>query len=139
MPPRRPTLRDVAAAAGVHPSTVSRVLKPRTRALVSEAVAQRVDEVVRRLGYAPDAVAAGLRTRRTATIGVIVPDIANPVFPPILRGIERVLVPHGYTTIVANTDNLPERERAVLEELAARRVDGVVVASARWVDDVAER
>lgn len=139
MPPRRPTLRDVAAAAGVHPSTVSRVLKPRTRALVSEAVAQRVDEVVRRLSYAPDAVAAGLRTRRTATIGVIVPDIANPVFPPILRGIERVLVPHGYTTIVANTDNLPERERAVLEELAARRVDGVVVASARWVDDVAER
>ena len=139
MPDRRPTLRDVAAAAGVHPSTVSRVLKPRTRGLVSEAVARRVEAVVQRLGYAPDAVAAGLRTRRTATIGVIVPDIANPVFPPILRGIERVLVPNGYTAIVANTDNLQERERAVLAELAARRVDGVVIASARWVDDVAER
>jgi len=139
MPARRPTLRDVAAAAGVHPSTASRVLRPHTRGLVSEAVARRVERVVRRLGYAPDAVAAGLRTKRTATIGVLIPDIANPVFPPILRGIERVLVPHGYTAIVANTDNLQEREWAALAELAARRVDGVVVASARWVDDVAAR
>jgi len=139
MPDRRPTLRDVAAAAGVHPSTVSRVLRPHTRGLVTEAVARRVERVVRRLGYAPDAVAAGLRTRRTATIGVLIPDIANPVFPPILRGIERVLVPRGYTAIIANTDNRQERELAALAELAARRVDGVVVASARWDDDVAAR
>jgi len=139
MPTRRPTLRDVAAAAGVHPSTVSRVLRPHTRGLVSEAVARRVERVVRRLGYAPDAVAAGLRTRRTATIGVLIPDIANPVFPPILRGIERVLVPRGYTAIIANTDNRQEREHGALAELAARRVDGVVVASARWDDDVAAR
>ena len=73
MPNKRPTIQDVALAARVHPSTVSRVLNPRTRGLVSPPVANRVEDLARRLGYTPDPVAAGLRTRRSATVGKPMP------------------------------------------------------------------
>lgn len=122
-------IHDVARAVGVHPSTVSRVLNARTRHLVSPAVAARVAAAARRLGYTPDPVAAGLRTRRSRAIGVLIPDLANPVFPPIVRGIESVLTEAGYTAIIANTDNEPERARSALERFAARRVDGLVLAT----------
>ena len=89
----------------MHASTVSRVLNPRTRGLVSQAVAARIESLARKLGYSPDPAASGLRTRRSATIGVLIPDIANPVFPLILRGIEAALAAAGYTAIIANTDN----------------------------------
>jgi LacI family transcriptional regulator len=105
------------------------VLNARTRHLVSPAVAARVTSVARRLGYTPDPVAAGLRTRRSHTIGVLIPDLANPVFPPIVRGIESVLTDAGYTAIIANTDNDAARARAALERFAARRIDGMVLAA----------
>ncbi len=132
-------IQALAAAAGVHPSTVSRALSPRTRGLVSEAVARRIESLARRLGYAPDPVAAGLRTRRSATIGVLIPDIANPVFPLILRGMEEALAQAGYTAIIANTDNDAARAREALERLAARRIDGIIVATATRRDPLIRR
>ena len=126
---KRTRIQDVARIAGVHASTVSRVLNPRTRGLVSEAVAERIESLARKLGYSPDPVASGLRTRRSATIGVLIPDIANPVFPLILRGIEQALAAAGYTAIIANTDNDAARARAALERLAARRIDGIIIAT----------
>jgi LacI family transcriptional regulator len=139
MPNKRPTIQDVARAARVHPSTVSRVLNPRTRGLVSPAVAKRVEGLARRLGYTPDPVAAGLRTRRSATVGVLIPDMANPVFPLILRGIESALMSAGYTAIITNTDNDPARAREALDRLAARRVDGAILATATLRDPVLAR
>ena len=130
MPKKRIRIQDVARAAGVHASTVSRVLNPRTRGLVSQAVGARIESLVRKLGYSPDPAASGLRTRRSATIGVLIPDIANPVFPLILRGIEQALAAAGYTAIIANTDNDAARARAALERLAARRIDGIIIATA---------
>ncbi len=130
MDKKRTKIQDVARAAGVHSSTVSRVLNPRTRGLVSLAVAERVELLARKLGYSPDPVALGLRTRRSATIGVLIPDIANPVFPPILRGIEAALAAAGYTAIIANTDNDVARSSAAVERLTARRVDGIIIATA---------
>jgi LacI family transcriptional regulator len=127
---KRTTIQDVARAAGVHASTVSRVLNPGTRALVSRPVAQRIDALAHKLGYSPDLAASALRTRRSATVGVLIPDIANPVFPLILRGIEAALADAGYTAIIANTDNDPARARDALERLAARRIDGVIIATA---------
>jgi len=127
--PKHAGIHDVARAVGVHPSTVSRVLNARTRHLVSPAVAARVAAAARQLGYTPNPVAAGLRTRRSHTIGVLIPDLANPVFPPIVRGIESALTDAGYTAILANTDNEPARARAALERFAARRVDGLVLAA----------
>ena len=126
---KRTRIQDVARIAGVHASTVSRVLNPRTRGLVSEAVAERIESLARKLGYSPDPVASGLRTRRSATIGVLIPDIANPVFPLSLRGIEQALAAAGYTAIMANTDNDAARARDALQRLAARRIDGIIIAT----------
>ena len=125
------TLRDVAAAAGVHPATASRALNPDTRALVNGETAQRVLDAATAIGYRPNSIARGLKTSRSYTIGVVVPDLQNPLFPPIARGIEDRLEPAGYTSLLANTDNDPERERLSFDALQARQVDGFITASAR--------
>jgi LacI family transcriptional regulator len=126
----RATIADVAQAAGVHPSTVSRALNPATRSMVTEAVAARVEEAANRLGWRPSTLAAGLRTRRSRTIGILVPDLVNPVFPPIVRAAETRLAETGYATLIANTDNDPGREALLIERMAAHLVDGLMLASA---------
>jgi LacI family transcriptional regulator len=125
------TLRDVAAAAGVHPATASRALNPDTRMLVNADTAQRVLDAAAELGYRANAIARGLKTSRSYTIGVVIPDLRNPLFPPIARGIEERLEPAGYTSLLANTDNDADRERLSFEALRARQVDGYIAASAR--------
>src|ERR687898_1337476 len=125
------TLRDVARVAGVHPATVSRALNEETRALVNEATARRVLKAAEKLGYQPNPIARGLKTNRSYTIGVLVPDLTNPLFPPILRGIEDHLETGGYTPLTANTDNDPERELLDSQAMRARQVDGVIAATAR--------
>jgi LacI family transcriptional regulator len=125
------TLRDVAAAAGVHTATASRALNPDTRKLVNADTARRVLDVATDLGYRPNPIARGLKTSRSYTIGVVVPDLRNPLFPPIARGIEERLEPAGYTSLLANTDNDPEREQLSFDALRARQVDGYITASAR--------
>jgi LacI family transcriptional regulator len=131
-PARLPvTLRHVAAAAGVHPATASRALNPETRMLVNADTAQRVLDAAAQLGYRPNAIARGLKTSRSYTIGVVIPDLRNPLFPPIARGIEERLEPAGYTSLLANTDNDADRERLSFEALRARQVDGYIAASAR--------
>ena len=121
----------MAAAAGVHPGTASRALNEETRARVNEETARRVLDAAARLGYRPNSIARGLKTSRSYTIGVVVPDLRNPLFPPIARGIEEGLEPAGYTSLLANTDNDPERERLSFDALRARQVDGYITASAR--------
>jgi LacI family transcriptional regulator len=125
------TLRDVARLAAVHPGTVSRALNPETRRLVNEETALRVIEAAEALGYRPNPIARGLKTSRSYTIGVLVPDLTNPLFPPIVRGIQDRLEQAGYTPLIANTDNDPERERNDFEAMRARQVDGVITATAR--------
>lgn len=127
----RVTLREVARVAGVHVATASRALNEETRALVSDETARRVEEAARALDYRPDHLARSLKTRRSATVGVIVPDITNPLFPPIVRGIEDFLSPKGYVALIGNTDNDDARERLVLERMRSRYIDGLVVATAR--------
>jgi LacI family transcriptional regulator len=127
---RPATLRDVATAAGVHPATASRALNLGTRLLVSEETAQRVSEAAERLGYRPNSVARSLRTRRSHTVGVLIPDLNNPLFPPIIRGIEDRLAEHGYVALIGNTDADPGKERLVFDQMRARHVDGFVLATA---------
>jgi LacI family transcriptional regulator len=121
----------VARVAGVHPGTVSRALNPETEALVNAATVRRVREVATRLGYRPNPMARGLKTNRSYTVGVLVPDIQNPLFPPIIRGIDDRLATAGYTPLIANTENDPERERHDFEAMRARQVDGFITATAR--------
>ena len=127
---RPATLRDVAAAARVHPATASRALNPGTRLLVSEETARRVTEAAERLGYRPNPVARSLRTRRSHTVGVLIPDLNNPLFPPIVRGLEDRLADHGYVALIGNTDGDAKRERLVFDQMRARHVDGFVLATA---------
>jgi LacI family transcriptional regulator len=125
------TLRDVARLAEVHPGTVSRALNPETRRLVNEETARRVLEAAATLDYRPNPIARGLKTNRSYTVGVLVPDLTNPLFPPIVRGIQDGLEQAGYTPLIANTDNDRERERNDFEAMRARQVDGVITATAR--------
>src|SRR5438552_12852444 len=102
MSERVPTLNDVALAAGVHFSTVSRVMNPATRHKVSDEVAKRILAEARKIGYRTNQAASTLRTRRSNIVGVVLPDITNAVFPPILLGIEEGLRKEGYLAIVVN-------------------------------------
>ena len=128
------TLRDVAARAGVHPATASRALNPETRPLVRDDTARRVLDAAEALGYHPNQVARSLRTRRSRTIGVLIPDLTNPLFPPIVRGLEDRLAAAGYVALIGNTDGDGERERLIFSQMRARHVDGVVLATAHLSD-----
>lgn len=123
------TLRDVAEAVGINISTASRALDSRTTHRVSDGLRSKVRDAAARLGYQPNAAAYTLKTNRTRTIGVVIPDITDPVFPPIIRGIEAGLEQHGYVAVLANTDGDSEREVRLIETLAARGVDGFILAS----------
>ncbi len=136
MPERPATLRDVAAAARVHPATASRALNPETRILVSEDTARRVSAAAAKLGYRPNPVARSLRTRRSHTVGVLIPDLNNPLFPPIVRGLEDKLAAAGYVALLGNTDADATRERLIFEQMRARHVDGFVLATATLHDQL---
>src|SRR5690242_3156781 len=136
MPDRPATLRDVAAAARVHPATASRALNPETRILVSEETARRVTEAAARLGYRPNPVARSLRTRRSHSVGVLIPDLNNPLFPPVVRGLEDKLAAAGYVALLGNTDADASRERTLFEQMRARHVDGFVLATATLHDEL---
>jgi len=120
--------------AGVNPATVSRALNPVTRHLVKAETARRVEAAARRLEYEPNRLARSLRTGRSYSIGVVIPDLTNPLFPPIVRGVEDALAAAGYTALVTNTDGDPKRERRMFEALRGRQVDGFIMATAA-VDD----
>jgi len=131
MDPRpRPTIADVARLAGVHASTVSRALDPATRHRISAAVAERVAAVAEQLGYRPSVLAAGLRSGRSHTVGVLVPDLTNPVFPPIVQAIEAALARAGYVTLLASTEADPGKEALLIGRMAAQGADGIILASA---------
>ncbi|MDQ2623921.1 MAG: LacI family transcriptional regulator [Actinomycetota bacterium] len=130
----RVTLRDVAEQAGVHPGTASRALNPETQGLVSDVTVRRVQQAAKALAYRPNPMARGLKTNRSTMVAIVVPDLSNPLFPPIVRGAEVELSRAGYTSIIADTDNEPERERTALAALQARQVDGLLIGSARRED-----
>lgn len=124
-----PTLKQIADAMGVHPSTVSRALDPKKRHLVSEDVVQRVTDEARALGYQPNGPAASLRTGRSGLIGVLLPDIANPVFAPILGGIAEVLSEQGFAPVVADAGERSSDQMLFVDNLLRQRVDGLILAT----------
>jgi LacI family transcriptional regulator len=128
---RRVALADVAAEAHVHPSTASRALNARTRGRVKGSTVERVRAAAELVGYTPNSLARSLRTNRTYMVGMLIPDLTNPLFPPIVKGIEDRLSRDGYTLVLANTDGDADREASILASLTARRVDGLILATAR--------
>jgi len=128
------TLRQVADHAGVHPATVSRALNPETRQMVSADTLQRVLASARELNYRTNTIARSLRTQRSHTVGVVIPDITNPLFPKMVRGIDDALEKVQYASLVAYTDGRDERLMDRFEVLRQRGVDGLIVATARHTD-----
>lgn len=125
--------RDVAKAAGVSVSTVSRALVAPDQ--VSDATRRRVVEAAERLGYRPNPVARGLRLGRTHAVGLIVPDLENPYFASVTKGVQARARAEGYAVFVADSDEDASAEPELIAGLAAR-VDGLVLASPRSDDAV---
>jgi DNA-binding LacI/PurR family transcriptional regulator len=126
------TINDVAREAGVSKATVSKFLNGTP--YVSEATRQRIALAVHKLGFEPNRVAQGLSRRRSYTIGLIVANIANPFYAELIRGAEEVAAVQGYTLLLASTDGEPKRERAIVQAMRQRQVDGLAFASVRLAD-----
>lgn len=133
---RSATLQSIAEAAGVHRSTAARALDPAQAHRISQEVVEKVRAEALRQGYRRDAIAASLRTGRSRLVGVVLPDLANPVFAPILDGVGAALAEQGYSMLVADGGADGARQVMIVEELIARRVDGLLLATARRSDPV---
>jgi len=127
-----PTIKDVAELARVHPSTVSRVINNDSR--ISEKTKEKVILIINKLGYTPNALARGLKTKRTYTLGILIPDITNPFFAEIARGVEDAANKNNFNVILCNTDDKLKKERTYLQILRGKRVDGLILGTAHIKD-----
>ena len=123
---RRVTIGDVAERAAVSKTTVSHVLSGNRP--VAASTRDRVEAAIGELGYRPDGLARSLRTRRTNMVALVIPDITNPFYPFLARGLDDGL-DGSYRTFIFSTDAKPEREREFLREIADRSADGIVIDS----------
>ncbi len=123
-----PTSHDVAKKAGVSVATVSRVLN--SSPLVTEAARRKVLRAVKELNYQPNRAAQRLRAGRSRVIGLIISDIQNPFFTSVVRGIEDVAYQHGYSLVLCNSDEDPEKEKLYINVMRSEDVAGVILASA---------
>ena len=122
------TVLDVAKRAGVSPMTVSRVVNG--SGPVSPKLRARVEKALKETGYVPNSVARNLRTKRTDTIGLVMPDITNPFFTHVMRGVEVTARDAGLLLLLANTDQRPDEETRVVSMLLQRQVDGMLAIPA---------
>lgn len=123
---KRPTQSDVARVAKVSQAMVSYVLNDNAAITVPDETRHRILDAIRELGYKPNQVARSLRSSKTCTLAVIIPDITNPFYPAFARGIQDVADAHNYDIITYNTDGLLEKERKCIDSVAQGRVDGVI-------------
>ena len=121
----RKTIADVARAAGVSKSTVSRVLGGKTRYMKAET-RERVLQAINTLGYRPSVVARSLISKRTLTAGLLISDIGNPFYHEVIRGVEDVAVAHDYSIFFCNTNYDPARSKRHFHSLVDKQVDGVL-------------
>ncbi|HBY93143.1 MAG: LacI family transcriptional regulator [Ardenticatenaceae bacterium] len=123
------SIKDIARAAGVSHSTVSRAL--RGHPAISEATRSRVSQLAAEMGYSPSAVARGLRTSRTRVIGLVVTHLTDPFLTEVVQGIEALALDAGYSLFLATSNVDPDREVAVVKAFREQRVDGILVSSSR--------
>lgn len=135
---KKSTIRDVADLVGVHHSTVSRALNPEKRSKISPEVVNKIQKAADKLGYFPNILASSLKQNRSFAIGVLIPDLMNPVFPPIIRGIQDTAESIGYTVMIANTDDEEKKEQLALRSMQSRSIEGVIIATARRKDRVVD-
>lgn len=122
------SISRIAKLAGVSTATVSKILNGKDQA-ISESTRQKVLEIIEKEGYIPNAIAKSLKVKNTKTIGLIVPDVMNPFFSEIARGVEDSADRLGYSVILCNTDNNAEKEKKYLRVLQSKRVDGIIISA----------
>ncbi|MFB6467641.1 catabolite control protein A [Cytobacillus sp. Hz8] len=127
------TIYDVAREANVSMATVSRVVNGNPN--VKPATRKKVMEVIERLGYRPNAVARGLASKKTTTVGVIIPDISNPFFAELARGIEDIATMYKYNIILSNSDQNKDKELHLLNNMLSKQVDGIVFMGGNITDE----
>ncbi len=123
------SIEDIARAAGVSHSTVSRALHDSS--LIRVEVRERIQHLAHEMGYTPNAIAQSLQTRRTSTIGLVVTSIDDPFLGDVVKGVEEVARIGGFSVLLSATHNDPDQEMEVIETFHRRRVDGILVASSR--------
>lgn len=123
------TIKDIAKAAGVSHTTVSRALKGHSA--ISAKTTSRIQKLAQEMGYMPSAVAQSLLSQRTQTIGMVVTTIADPFIVQIVEGVERIAQDAGYSVFLSSSHNNPDQELAVVETFHRRRVDAIIVTSSR--------
>jgi DNA-binding LacI/PurR family transcriptional regulator len=122
-----PTAKDVARRAGVSIATVSRVIN--RQGSVTPKIRRKVEKTVAALGYQPSRTAQRLRAKRSRVLGLIISDIENPFFTSVIRGIEDLAYQRGYSLVLCNSDEDPEKERLYINVMRAEAVAGVILAS----------
>lgn len=120
------TIKDVAKEANVSITTVSRVLNDKPD--VNDDTKKKIKKIIEELNYKPNDIARGLVLNKTNTIGLIIPDIANPFFPGVARGVEDIARKFNYSVIYSNTGNDKDKEKEAIELLKSKRVDGMIVS-----------
>jgi DNA-binding LacI/PurR family transcriptional regulator len=126
---RQPSIKDIARLARVSHPTVSRALQ--NSPLVNAKTAEKIRKIAKESGYRASAVARGLVTRRTRTIGLVVTTVSDPFTSEVVTGIEQTANDHGYCVFLADSNADPEREKKIVQSFAEQRVDGIIVTSSR--------
>ncbi|PVE22279.1 hypothetical protein DC522_22080 [Microvirga sp. KLBC 81] len=124
---KRPTIADVAQACGLSRATVARALSG--KGYVDGEKRLLIQQTAKKIGYRTSALARALRTQRSASVGVLIADITNPIFPQIVKGIDDVLSARGHTILLCNTDENPQKQLALASSLVDRHVDGLILVS----------
>jgi DNA-binding LacI/PurR family transcriptional regulator len=133
----RASIKDIAHAAGVSHSTVSRALND--SALISEATRERVKALAAEMGYIPNAVARSLQAQRSGTVGLVLTSLTDPFFADVMAGVDVIAGRAGLSMFVAASQNEPEREMEIIETFHRRRVDGIIVAASRLSSRYSDR
>ncbi|MDX3926233.1 MAG: LacI family DNA-binding transcriptional regulator [Shinella sp.] len=130
---KRPTLIDIARECGLSRATVARALSG--KGYVDLDRRRLIQETADRLGYRTSTIARALRTQRTSSVGVLIADITNPIFPQIVKGIDEIVSGDGHTIFLSNTDEDPQKQVAIVRSLLDRQVDGLVMVSQTLADE----
>src|SRR5690625_1334297 len=120
----RITIKDIAKKANVSIATVSRVINHKKG--IGKETRKRVWSIIEKMNYQPSVTARSMITNKTLTIGLIIPDIRNPFFPELVRGIEDHLHKNGYNVFLCNTDENPAREKKYFKVMQEKNVDGII-------------
>ena len=128
------TIKDIAKALNVAPSTVSRALHDHPA--ISEETKKKVFELARELDYHPNVIAFNLKKKRSNTVGIIVPDLAHHYFSSIISSIQEVLFKEGYNVLICQSNEDADKEKDVLNTLLSNQVDGLLISVARTTTDI---